>query len=205
MLELMDLDLISKEEFGLVISNLKKQSFHLNHVLSNTLNWVVTEMGHKTFEVSMVDIAAFIEEIQQLMQIQANDKEQNIETSVEKGVLIQLEKEEVKIILRNFISNAIKFSPVGSTIYLEFQGNDKDFRLNVKNSGDQIPHDVQKQLFDFNVKSAIGTQKETGTGLGLSLCRRIADKIGVRLAYERTSDGLNLFYLEKNSVNENHT
>jgi two-component system sensor histidine kinase/response regulator len=139
------------------------------------------------------------------MQIQASGKGQLIEKVVEnEGLTVQLEKEEVKIILRNYISNAIKFSPIGSTISIEFSSDEDSYRWNVKNPGAEIPKEIQSQLFDFNVKSALGTQRELGTGLGLSLCRRIADKIGFRLGYERTSDGLNLFYLEKNSIHQNY-
>jgi two-component system, sensor histidine kinase and response regulator len=204
-LELMDLDLISKEDFEFVVSNIKKQSVHLNHVLSNTLNWVVNEMGQQAIEYSIVDIAVFTDEIQELMQIQASGKDQIIERVIKEEVFsVELEKEEVKIILRNYISNAIKYSPVGSTIFLEFLGDSNSFRWNVINPGPEIPQDIQNQLFDFNVKSALGTQKEMGTGLGLSLCRKIADKIGMNLGYERTADGLNLFYLERTLIHQNH-
>ncbi len=201
-LELKDLDLISKEDFGFILSSLKKQSIQLNYVLSNTLNWVVTEMGNQPVELSRINLYSFSEEVQQLMQLQASEKGQKIELLLENGIeLIQLEKEEIKIILRNYLSNAIKFSPVGATIYMECIGDENKLRWNIKNPGKLIPDEIQKQLFDFNVKSAVGTQMETGTGLGLSLCRRIADKIGVKLGNERTSDGMNLFYLEKSLVN----
>lgn len=204
-LELMDLDMISKEDFEFVLSNIKKQSVHLNHVLNNTLNWVISEMGDQVIEPEIVNVTEFTEEIQELMQIQASGKDQRIEKIIEKdGVSVDLEKEKVKIILRNYISNAIKFSPVGSTIFIEFSGDEQSFRWSIKNLGAEIPKEIQNQLFDFNVKSVAGTQKEMGTGLGLSLCKRIADKIGMKLGYERTADGLNLFYLEKTSIHKNY-
>ena len=110
---------------------------------------------------------------------------------------LPIQKDEVKIILRNYLENAVKFSPEGATIYLEFQFDGNSFRWNVKNPGKVIATEVQSQLFDFNVKSSIGTQREKGTGLGLGLCKRIADKIGFKVGYERSADGFNVFYLEK--------
>jgi signal transduction histidine kinase len=66
----------------------------------------------------------------------------------------------------------------------------------VKNAGIKIPK--EDHLFDFNVKSTVGTQKEKGTGLGLGLCKRIATRIGFEVGYEYSPDGYHVFFLEKN-------
>ena len=110
---------------------------------------------------------------------------------------LPVQKDEVKIILRNYLDNAVKFSPEGATIYLEFQFDGRSFGWRVKNPGKEIPAEVQTQLFDFTVKSSMGTQKEKGTGLGLGLCKQIAEKIGAKVGYERSADGFNVFYIEK--------
>jgi two-component system, sensor histidine kinase and response regulator len=204
-LELVDLELISKEELGQILTKLKKQSVHLSHVLSNTLSWVMTEMGDHAVEPTQVNIFKFTSETQELMSVQAGRKLQRVEKLIEvDDLVLPIEKEEVRIILRNFLDNAIKFSPEGATIYLEFQFKGDSFRWNVKNAGNEIPVEVQNQLFDFNVKSSMGTQKEKGTGLGLGLCKRIADKIGFKVGYERSVEGFNVFYLEKELTYENH-
>jgi signal transduction histidine kinase len=204
-LELVDLELISKEELGQILTKLKKQSVHLSHVLSNTLSWVMTEMGDNAVEPTQVNIFKFTSETQELMSVQAGRKHQRVEKLIEvDDLVLPIEKDEVKIILRNCLDNAIKFSPEGATIYLEFQFKGDSFRWNVKNAGNEIPVEVQNQLFDFNVKSSMGTQKEKGTGLGLGLCRRIADKIGYKVGHERTADGLTVFYLEKELTYEDH-
>lgn len=197
-LELVDLELITKEELGQILTKLKKQSVNLSHVLTNTLGWVVTEMGDNIPEPELVNVFQFTSETQDLTEIQASKKHQKVEKIIDTGdLMLPIHKDEVKIILRNYLDNAVKFSPAGATIYLEFLFDGKSFRWNVKNSGKEIFDDVQKQLFDFNVKSSMGTQKEKGTGLGLGLCKRIADKIGFKVGYERSADGFNVFYLEK--------
>lgn len=197
-LELVDLELISKEELGQILAKLKKQSVNLSQVLSNTLGWVVTEMGDNVSEPVLVNVFQFTYETQELMEVQASKKHQRVEKIVETlDLTLPIQKDEVKIILRNYLENAVKFSPEGATIYLEFQFDGKSFRWNVKNQGKVIATEVQSQLFDFNVKSSMGTQREKGTGLGLGLCKRIADKIGFKVGYERSADGFNVFYLEK--------
>ena len=197
-LELMDLKIISQEEFGTIIDQLKKQSTHLSHVLGNTLSWVLTEMGEQDIESHPVEISRLTKEIVELMEAQAISKEQRIEIVVHtKDLVLDLEEKEVKIILRNFLDNAIKFSASGTVIYLEFLQVGNSYRWNVKNSGTRISKEKKDHLFDFTVKSSVGTHKEKGTGLGLGLCKRIASRIGFEVGYEYSKDGFNTFYLEK--------
>lgn len=204
-LELVDLELITKEELGQILNQLKKQSIHLSHVLTNTLGWVVTEMGDDVSEPVVVNVFPFTTETRGLIEVQASKKHQHVEIIVEPvDLTLPIQKDEVKIILRNYLENAVKFSPEGATIYLEFQFDGKAFRWNVKNPGKMISAEVQNQLFDFNVKSSMGTQKEKGTGLGLGLCKQIANKIGFKVGYERSEDGFNVFYLEKELSHQDH-
>ena len=70
----------------------------------------------------------------------------------------------------------------------------------MKNSGARIPKEKENHLFEFSVKSSVGTQKEKGTGLGLGLCKRIASRIGFEVGYEYSADGFNVFYLEKRII-----
>lgn len=205
-LEMMDLEMISQEDFEKIIGRLKKQSVNLSHVLSNTLSWVLTEMGEQEIESFPVDVNKLTREIGELMEPQAHRKDQRIEKVIHvKELILTLEEKEIKIILRNFLDNAIKFSPLGSSIYLEFVVNDQNYRWNVKNTGTRIPKEKENHLFEFSVKSSVGTQKEKGTGLGLGLCKRIASRIGFDVGYEYSADGFNVFYLEKkiNSMPEN--
>ena len=198
-LEMMDLEMISQEDFERIIKRLKKQSVNLSHVLSNTLSWVLTEMGEQEIEARPVDIRRLTREIGELMENQAQLKNQRIEKMApSEELILTLEEKEIKIILRNYLDNAIKFSSPGSSIILEFQGSEGSCRWNVKNSGARMPKEKESHLFDFSVKSSLGTQKEKGTGLGLGLCKRIASRIGFEVGYEYSADGFNTFYLEKN-------
>lgn len=202
-LEMMDLEMISQEDFDRIIKRLKKQSVNLSHVLSNTLSWVLTEMGEQEIEARPVDVCRLTKDIVELMESQAHLKNQRIEkVTPSKEVILTLEEKEIKIILRNFLDNAIKFSAPGSSIFLEILVTEESCRWNVKTSGARIPKEKEGHLFDFSVKSSVGTQKEKGTGLGLGLCKRIATRIGFEVGYEYSADGFNIFYLEKNLVSD---
>jgi len=196
-LELVDLKLITKDELVQILTSLKKQSLHLSHILANTLSWILTEMGEQDLEVNTVEVSGLTTEIGDLMESQAMQKDLRLELVIPaQKLMVDLPEKEIKIILRNYLDNAIKFSTVGSVIYLEFRQSETSFRWNVKNAGIKIPK--EDHLFDFNVKSTVGTQKEKGTGLGLGLCKRIATRIGFEVGYEYSPDGYHVFFLEKN-------
>lgn len=196
-LELVDLKLITKDELVQILTSLKKQSLHLSHILANTLSWILTEMGEQDLEINAVEVSGLMTEIGDLMESQAMQKDLRLELVIPaQKLMVNLPEKEIKIILRNYLDNAIKFSTVGSVIYLEFRQSETSFRWNVKNAGIKIPK--EDHLFDFNVKSTVGTQKEKGTGLGLGLCKRIATRIGFEVGYEYSPDGYHVFFLEKN-------
>ncbi len=112
------------------------------------------------------------------------------------NLVVNLEAKEVKIILKNLLDNAIKFSPVGALIYLSLTTSDDKIRWEVRNTGKLIPEELRNHLFDFGAKSAKGTKNEKGTGIGLSLCKKIADHLGMRLGYLINESNENVFYLE---------
>jgi two-component system, sensor histidine kinase and response regulator len=200
-LELVDQGVMDSAELDEVLKSLKSQSFHLSNVLDNTLTWVTAELQEKEPQKHKVDLSKLTEEVIDTMQVQASRKNQLIEFSFFGGVReVELAVQEVKIILKNLLDNAIKFSPEGNPIYLRVQSNSGKIRWEVVNSGEVVPPQERSELFDLNVKSSFGTQQEKGTGIGLSLCRKIAERIAMKLGYEESEKGENVFFLESDQV-----
>lgn len=196
--ELVELGGLEQSDFETIIQELKKQSFHLNNVLNNTLSWVLTELDQGVIAKEDVDFAKLNEEMVQIMQVQANQKGQVI-VAKENGEVNEalIEANEVKIILKNFLDNAIKFSPNGAQIELNFISKSGTIRWEVKNEGPIVPMNLRDGLFEFKVRTSYGTNKEKGTGMGLPLCKKIADKLGMKLGFVTQGDNLNVFYLER--------
>src|SRR5690606_19609162 len=109
-LELAEHDILEREDLGLIFSGLKTQSFHLNNVLDNTLEWVSAEMDDRPAEQVHVRLSHFNEEIRKIMQSQAFRKQQQIVATMEGAdAELDLEVNEIRIILKNLLENAIKF------------------------------------------------------------------------------------------------
>ena len=196
-LELAEKDFLDKNELNLIFSDLKSQSFHLNKVLNNTLEWVLAELEDRDSEISEVKPSELLEEMKKTMQAQADRKRQEILTEVSgEDHAIAIELNEVKIILKNLLDNAIKFSALGATIKLKSSRSGNDLRWEVINEWPTNQNPINQDLFEFKVKTSFGTRREKGSGLGLPLCKKIADKLEMRLGFE-TYDGHILFYLSR--------
>lgn len=196
-LELAEKDFLDKNELDLIFSDLKSQSFHLNKVLNNTLEWVLAELEDRDLEISEVKPSELLEEMKKIMLVQAERKRQIILTSVVgEDNPIAIELNEIKIILKNLLDNAIKFSPVGATIEFKSIRLGNDLRWEVINEWPDNQESLSYDLFEFKVKTSFGTVREKGSGLGLPLCKKIADKLEMRLGFEPIDRHI-LFYLTR--------
>jgi two-component system sensor histidine kinase/response regulator len=197
-LELAEQDILERDDWVQIFSGLKTQSIHLNHVLDNTLEWVSAEMDDRPAEQVLVRLSSFNEEIRKIMQIQAARKRQHVVVKMNgEDAELNLEVHEIQIILKNLLENAIKFSPVGAKIELSLHVNEQGLCWEVSNEGLPISEQVERGLFDFKAKASYGTDQEKGSGLGLSLCKKIAEKLQMDLGYQLV-DGKNVFYLKRN-------
>lgn len=195
-LGLIEKDAFEPGEMELILHNLKVQSYHLNKVLNNTLSWVMTELEDTPIQLHEISLSDLTMEMKEMMHIQAEEKNQSIKFSIEgEDRNISLEINEIKIILKNLLDNAIKFAPVDSTINLKLKINEDKLGWLICNQGATISPAEQKNLFDFRARTSYGTKKEKGTGVGLPLCKRIADKINFDLKYSSSSEYNNCFTL----------
>lgn len=196
-LELAEKDYLEKDELELIFSDLKSQSFHLNKVLNNTLDWVLAELEDRQPEITAIKPSDLLSEMKKIMQVQASRKQQEIIT-IEHGIdsPVAIELNEIKIILKNLLDNAIKFSPVGSKIDLISKRMDNDLRWEVKNEWQDREELIDHDLFEFKVKTSFGTEREKGTGLGLPLCKKMAEKLEMKLGFETYNSHI-IFFLSR--------
>lgn len=205
-LELMDDGILDENDLQQILPKLKSQSFQLSQVLNNTLAWVSAEMGNTTAEKQVTDLAKLGEIMKETMEFQAQNKGQTIVFElIGVNKIVLLESKEVKIILKNLMDNAIKFTKTNETISLRCTVLSNTVKWEVSNPGEVIPEAMRPTLFDFKVKSSLGTQKEKGTGMGLTLCKKIAESLGMRLGYV-AGNQRNIFFLEIDlDSNQHHT
>ncbi len=144
--------------------------------IENLLQWAQTQTGRITFSPEALNATQIINETFVLMENRARAKNINMHNSSPLGITLQADKEQILAVLRNLISNAIKFTPDNGNILVHVRQTAQETIFSIKDDGVGMSLDKINKLFDMTEKTNTpGTNKETGTGLGLILCKEFVD------------------------------
>lgn len=170
-------ELIGEELFSL-LDKANKESEETHDLLDNLLKWTKSQTGrinvvHQNFDIS--DMLIGIEDIFSLI---AENKKQKINFDKQTGsIMVRADKDMLNTVLRNFMSNAIKFTPEGKDIDILVDKQDKFVKVSIRDHGVGISPERIATLFSAG-QTTYGTNNEEGSGLGLQLCQEFARKNG---------------------------
>ncbi len=170
-----------------------KTSFEL---IENLLHWARSQFNSITVHPAIFDIVPIIKETLHLNENSFELKKITINLPVEDEAFVKADKEMIKTVLRNVISNAIKFTPESGTISVNVSKEEQKVIVSIKDSGIGIEPERLSTLFKFSEnKSTNGTQGEKGTGLGLVLSHDFIQANGGKLWIESSiGEGTTLFF-----------
>ncbi len=140
-------------------------------LLRNLGEMAQMEQGKRTMQPTRLDLCALITDVIVLMRSTADLKGVTISLKA-KRMLVTADREALRTILRNILSNAIKFSPKGGVVEV---GTNAPNSFYVHNDGDYLPQEQIDEIMHAKarVTSHVGTNGESGTGVGLLLCREL--------------------------------
>jgi PAS domain S-box-containing protein len=159
-------------------------------LLQNLLDWSKNQSGILEYEPTLFDMCGVINEILSLYRIQSSQKNITILSEVITPTFVYADVNMVQSILRNLISNAIKFTPENGRVWVTIcdsktENDDNMVCLSVHDNGVGISRERIEKLFDSKINSTtIGTANEQGTGLGILICKEMAEKNHGRLWVE---------------------
>ncbi len=178
-------DSMSKEEIRLLAKDLDKSVKNLLTLLENLLEWSRSQTGNIDFSPEEFDLAEILDTNKTLLQSQAADKQLEIITEHSGPLTVRLHKQSVNTVIRNLISNAIKFSNPGGTIRAGITRDNARLNVFIADTGVGMTREVMDKIFRLDSKhSTRGTANEKGTGLGLILCREFIEKNGGTIRVE---------------------
>jgi signal transduction histidine kinase len=173
---------LSDEEVGEFIDALGAASRNTSQLLENLLAWSQSQRGDLPFRPERILVYPIIEECESVFALSASEKEIAVELSIENGLEARADPEQLKTLVRNLISNAVKFSARGGRIFVEASKADGGARIEVRDEGIGMDEAQVKALYDFGAaRSRRGTANERGSGLGLMLCKEIVEGHGGRI------------------------
>jgi len=155
------------------ILNAAKTGYEL---LSNLLEWSQSQTDRIQFAPTLLSINKIAELCIKLVQPMADQKEIQIVKDFENEILINADENLLNTVFRNLLTNAIKFTQTGGTVTFELQKQEKNIEISITDTGVGIPVENLKKIFDVGSKiSTKGTSNESGTGLGLILCKEFVE------------------------------
>jgi PAS domain S-box-containing protein len=159
------------EQLKQYLEMMKFSTHSAYQLLENLLEWARAQTNQVVFSPESIPLREFIEEVVQLQAIHASNKRIEMKMEVGKEATAFADRNMLNTVLRNLISNAIKFTKEEGKVKIEAH-KDKDLmHIRISDTGIGIPEEKLKTLFDLEaVNSTAGTSGETGTGLGLQVC-----------------------------------
>ncbi len=172
-----DCDAVVK--FAGIINSSSKKAMDL---LTNLLEWASLQTGRMVYHPQNIDIELVVNDVLEILSEAAKLKKISITKALPKNSLVCADRNMIKTVLRNLISNAIKFTHPGGQIIISSQQEQNESVFTVRDTGIGIKKETMIKLFRVDESiSTKGTNNEKGTGLGLVLCKEFVEKHGGRI------------------------
>jgi len=154
-------------------------------LIENILFWTRNQMKGLNIEFSELELKKLVVGIIDNHSLEFEKKNIQTEVTIEESMKANSDSNIVHLVVRNLITNAIKFTPSGGRITIFAEHNQERVVLSVQDTGVGIPEDARDKILKSNEQyTTKGIRHEKGHGLGLGLCLNFSEKIGGRLWFE---------------------
>ncbi|WP_282165137.1 tetratricopeptide repeat-containing sensor histidine kinase [Cellulophaga baltica] len=179
----------------------------MSFTLNNLLTWSKSQMNGFVNKPISFQIHEKVNSSIQLLQENANQKKITIINDVPTSAQIYCDVNQFNLIVRNLVTNGIKFTPTGGEIKIHASEKEQFWEISCKDNGVGITPEILKKLFkpDSALQSTYGTNREKGTGLGLLLCKEMVENNGGKIFVKSTNNEGSTFYftIPKNPIDNN--
>ncbi|HQS57863.1 MAG: hypothetical protein B7Y56_05670 [Gallionellales bacterium 35-53-114] len=179
------------------VGEIMKAGEHLLDLINEVLDLAKVESGHINLSIEPVELCPIVEECLGLIRILADKRNIRISHNGLKGASVRADSTRLKQVLLNLLSNAVKYNRDGGSVHLDVQVHGTDrLRIRVKDSGPGIHAAKLQQIFQpFNRLDAENSGIE-GTGIGLTITRRIVEMMGGIVDVESETGVGSTFWIE---------
>jgi len=177
-------DSLSPEKLQILANKTNESIQNLSLLLDNLLQWSRAQMKAPNIKMESFSLQPLIERNIELFRFQAENKGIAMEAQVGQQV-VRADRNMLDFVIRNLIHNALKFTPKNGTVKISTKKDGSRLWIKIKDSGTGINPEMLKDLtLNMGSISLLGTDKETGTGLGLMICKEFVEKMDGGLLIE---------------------
>lgn len=164
------------------LANINRASRHLLALVNDILDLARIEAGHDRLEPGPVDLRSLFEAVLELVSPLAEARSHEVKIAVADSLFIWADEARLQQVLLNLLGNAVKFTPPGGHIQLDWELQPGGVEIRVQDDGPGIADEDQQRIFvDFEQAQLGLNRAQEGTGLGLSLSRRLVELMGGRI------------------------
>jgi signal transduction histidine kinase len=184
-LELLHSDMLTREEFGTYLGQMRREVDGVFVTLDNLLKWSKAQMDGFKIQKEPIQIQSIITYTTSLFSATIKEKQINVTNQVAEDFGIFADKNLIEVVFRNIISNAIKFSKEGGTIEIHGKQTKKRQILSIKDEGIGMSQQQIDEVLEGKILNPqAGTHSEKGTGIGLLICKEFVEMNDGKLTIE---------------------
>ena len=170
-------DIVGEEIFGL-LDKANRESEETHDLLDNLLKWTKSQTGRLSVVYQELDLDDIVPGVVDIFRMIAEMKKIDLKyIPADEKLIVHADNDMIKTIIRNFLSNAVKFTPEGKSVEVFYKREGDFARISVRDHGVGIEPDRVEAIFHTG-ETTYGTGGEEGSGLGLQLCQDFARKNG---------------------------
>ena len=177
-----EFDNISEQDKIDYLRGIGNVSRNLNELLETVIEWSIIQKDNFKIEPKVVNLKSEVDKILDLFKIGALEKNIKLINKIDEEEFVNIDLNILHTIVRNFISNAIKFSKKDGQVTVNSRIKNGSLELSVEDTGVGMnQHELDRLFTNGFSKPTKGTNDELGSGLGLSICRELVDKMNGKI------------------------
>jgi signal transduction histidine kinase len=187
---------LTTKEIQDISVKMRNSAANLYRLLENLLDWSRMQQGSIPFNPRQIQLFPLIDDSITILTETANDKGIEIIIDIGDDLEVYADSNMLQTIIRNLVSNAVKFTPKGGKVYLSAKSKDnRSVEISIQDTGIGMSREIVKHLFLLDAQiNRKGTEGEPSTGLGLLLCKEFIEKHEGRIRIESEEGKGSTFY-----------
>ncbi|MBX7141618.1 MAG: tetratricopeptide repeat-containing sensor histidine kinase [Chitinophagales bacterium] len=193
MMELADPGIDSGKDMNMLVQNIRKHLHETLVALDNIIYWSRSQMEGFQLRNERIAIRSLADSVAASFLADIRTKELTVHNEVSDSHFVTCDRDLLMLVIRNLMTNAIKFSHRGGSIFLSSQSDDGHISISVRDEGTGISSAVQEKLHLNQQVSTPGTGMEKGTGMGLVLSKELVMKMGGAITIQSSANHGSIF------------
>jgi len=186
---------IEEHEKRIINSSLLRETQYTRQLLSNLLSWSKTQMDGSIVKLVRLELDKALAPTLLLQSSLAEEKSILLNNYIYKNIHVIADNDMLELVIRNMVSNAIKFTPAGGQINISCEIHGAECWIKIEDTGVGIASKDFNSLFSLQSESTYGTNNEKGVGLGLVLCKEFIAAQNGRIWVESTVNVGTAFFI----------